>query len=604
MSDPRTTTLVALDTWPVRTVRYAAGLIIVSALINLANQKLVTSGIEARDVADSLFGLAIGCTMLTLSFTPMFRIHWRSIAWAGGALIVVCDAVTAAMHRELVMFLVTVMLMIVGTGAILPWSVRWQGSFVVFSVLAWAVVRVSVGLQSSDEAAAWIGVLVAAAIAQAVTMMRERHTREREQSDRQIRESEEKLRKVFEVSSDVITISAEGQYIDVNPAFEITGYTRAEAVGGSEPNLNLWPTSGDRQRFFEQVVALGQVKNLELSFRARDGTLIPCLVSAAKAELQGKPCIIAVSRDITHLKASERELIERREQALAASQAKSEFLSSMSHEIRTPLNTILGMTELLLETENNPERVRYLNAMMDNGNALLGLINDVLDLGRIERGKLTLEKTTFDLSDLIARLTEALGVRAREKELDLTAHIEPDVPTTLVGDPLRLRQVLVNLIGNATKFTERGSVRLTVSREPGGAPGSIWFEVTDTGIGIAPNQLEHIFDSFTQADSSTARKYGGSGLGLSIAKRLAELMGGEMRARSELGRGSTFSFSARFEVGSAPTQLAAAAAPNGNGAMPPLPHSTARKSLRIAGRRFSRQSPVGSGFSKKYASPC
>jgi len=392
--------------------------------------------------------------------------------------------------------------------------------------------------------------------------MRERHTREREQSERKIRESEEKLRKIFEVSSDIITISAlaDGRYIDVNPAFEITGYTRADAIGNSDLEFSLWRTAADRALFIDEVTSSGQIKNLELSFCARDGTIIPCLVSAARAELQGEQCVIAVSRDITHLKESERELIETREQALTASRAKSEFLSSMSHEIRTPLNAILGMTGLLLETPYNAEQRRYLDTMMDNGNALLGLINDVLDLARVESGKLILEQVDFDLADLVRRLTETLGVRVREKELTMTARIDPGVPTALVGDPLRLRQILVNLVGNATKFTERGGITLTVSRGPCGEPGSIQFSVADTGIGIAPGDLEHVFSTFTQADSSTARKYGGSGLGLAIVKRLVEQMGGMIWAQSELGRGSAFYFTARFGVQDASVQLAAIAA--------------------------------------------
>lgn len=550
MSNPTTTTALATDTWTVRAVRCAAALIIASALINLAKFKLVSDPYATLDLADTLFDLAVGCILFTLSFTVIFRAHWRSITWIGCALVVASDGVTSALHGEIVAFMVTIMLMMTGTGAILPWSVRWQGSFNILCVVAWSAMRLGAGRHDPDEAAQWIGVLTAALIAQAVTAMREYYAREREQSERKTRESEEKLRKVFDVSSDVITISslADGHYIDVNPAFEISGYTRAEAIGASDLKVSLWRTAADRMRFYDEVATLGQVKNVELGFRARDGTIIPCLVSAARAELLGQQCVIAVTRDITHLKETERELIETREQALAASRAKSEFLSSMSHEIRTPLNAILGMAELLLETPYNPEQRRYLDTMMDNGNALLGLINDVLDLARVESGKLTLEQVDFDLADLIDRVTEALGVRAREKELVLTARIEPNVPTALVGDPLRLRQILVNLIGNATKFTERGSITLTVSRDPSGEPGWIQFSVVDTGIGIAPGDLEQIFGTFVQADSSTARKYGGSGLGLSIAKRLVELMGGKISAQSELESGSTFRFNARFGV--------------------------------------------------------
>jgi CheY-like chemotaxis protein len=212
--------------------------------------------------------------------------------------------------------------------------------------------------------------------------------------------------------------------------------------------------------------------------------------------------------------------------------------------------------------------------MMDNGNALLGLINDVLDLARVESGKLTLEQVDFDLGDLVARLSETIVVRARQKELVFSARIEPDVPTMLNGDPLRLRQVLVNLIGNATKFTERGSIKLTVSCDLSTSePGSIQFSVADTGIGIAPRDLEQIFASFAQADSSTARKYGGSGLGLSIARQLVELMGGKIWADSELERGSTFHFNARFRVQDPATAVATAlthAVTLGNGAAHPI----------------------------------
>ncbi len=413
--------------------------------------------------------------------------------------------------------------------------------------------------------------------------MRERYTREREQSERKTRVSEEKLRKVFDVSSDVITISAlaDGHYIDVNPAFEITGYTRAEAIGESDLKFSVWPSAADRKRFQDEVTAHGQVKNLELGFRARDGTIIPCLVSAAITELQGEQCVITVCRDITLLKETERELIATREQALAASRAKSEFLSSMSHEIRTPLNAILGMAELLLETPYNAEQRRYLGTMMDNGNALLGLINDVLDLARVESGKLTLEQVNFDLAGLIDQVIETLGIRAREKGLVLTARIEPNVPTALVGDPLRVRQILVNLIGNATKFTEQGSIALTVSKDPSGEAGAIQFSVTDTGIGIAPSDLEQVFATFVQADSSTARKYGGSGLGLSIAKRLVELMGGKIWAQSELERGSTFHFSARFRIQDASTKLNLAPAVRNGAHAPARVPAPPSKPLRI-----------------------
>ncbi|MGH7839490.1 MAG: histidine kinase dimerization/phospho-acceptor domain-containing protein, partial [Candidatus Binataceae bacterium] len=207
------------------------------------------------------------------------------------------------------------------------------------------------------------------------------------------------------------------------------------------------------------------------------------------------------------------DLIAAREEALAASRAKSEFLSSMSHEIRTPLNAILGVTELLGDSELEGEQRRYLEVMSANGSALLELINSILDLAKIEAGRLQIESVDFDLVEMIDQTVSTLGPRAHGKGIELIARIAPEVPELLVGDPLRLRQILINLLGNAIKFTEVGEVRLTVEgKAQAGQPAELRFAVADTGVGIAPAQLETIFESFTQADSSTTRNYGGTGL--------------------------------------------------------------------------------------------
>ena len=254
------------------------------------------------------------------------------------------------------------------------------------------------------------------------------------------------------------------------------------------------------------------------------------------------------------LEAQERTLIEQSERlesargaAMAASKAKSEFLSTMSHEIRTPMTAVLGMADLLIETELSGDQRRYLDIMVANGNSLLELINSILDLARIESGRLQLEKTGFDITDLIDKTISTFGVRAHGKGLELIARIAPGVPERLVGDPLRLRQILINLLGNAIKFTELGEIVLEVEQDPeSNESGVLRFIVADTGIGIAADKLDSIFGSFNQADSSTTRLHGGSGLGLAIAHRLVGLMDGRIGVESELNKGSKFSFTAHF----------------------------------------------------------
>jgi PAS domain S-box-containing protein len=329
----------------------------------------------------------------------------------------------------------------------------------------------------------------------------------------------------------------------------------------------------DHERVAQAIRAYlaGQMPVFEIEFRARhrDGSY-RCFLSRGIAvrDAAGTPVrFVGTRTDVTHLKQIEEELRQAMEAAEAASRAKSEFLANVSHEIRTPLNAILGMTELALDTRLTEEQRNYLSTVHSSTNALLEIINDLLDFSKIEAGKLELDHADFSLRAVLGETLRALALRAHKKGLELIGHVNPDVPDALIGDAGRLRQVLLNLVGNAVKFTAEGEVVVQVSRiedrgsriEDGEAriedqraildPRSsilVHFEVRDTGIGIPCDKQQKIFQAFEQADNSTTRRYGGTGLGLSIASRLVGLLGGRITVESQPGLGSTFRFTARF----------------------------------------------------------
>jgi len=388
---------------------------------------------------------------------------------------------------------------------------------------------------------------------------------ERRKAEEKIKFERKRLQNIMDSMIDGITITdMEGRITSVNNAvLKQLGYEEDELIGKNLGEVFLEEEDAPRFKEIIEMLASGQmVKAQEFRAKRKDKTYFHVSVnlSVLSDPMGQTEEIVAVHRDITERKKREEALKKAKKEAEIANRTKSEFLATMSHEIRTPMNAIIGMAELLAETELDKSQRSYVEVSRNAGENLLGVINDILDLSKVEVGEIKLEKVGFDIVEVVEKTCDIMAFRAHKKEIELSEHINTEIPVDLIGDPLRLRQILVNLTGNAIKFTDKGEVNLDVnfaSKEEaeifkkgnGRKNIRLLFSIRDTGIGIPKNKKKTIFESFTQADSSITREYGGTGLGLTICKRLIELMRGNIWVESQVGKGSTFYFTAEFGIG-------------------------------------------------------
>jgi len=361
------------------------------------------------------------------------------------------------------------------------------------------------------------------------------------------------LASIVESSDDsIIGTDLDGSILSWNLGAEkLFGHTAEEAIGKHITILFRADHRADYLNSLRRVKRQEQIERFESVRVKKDGTPIDVsvILSPIKDTLGRLQGVLAIYRDITASKRADAELLKANEAAEAASGAKSTFLATMSHEIRTPMNGILGMTELALDSDLTSDQRENLELVHVSAESLLAVINDILDFSKIEAGKMEFESIPFDLRESLGETMKTLGFRAHQKGLELVYDVRPDVPAALLGDPGRLRQILVNLVGNAIKFTEQGEILVSVARESETSEAvSLHFSVRDTGVGIPAEKQEKIFEAFSQADGSMTRKYGGTGLGLTICGRLVELMGGHLWLESQTGLGSTFHFTAHLGI--------------------------------------------------------
>ncbi len=363
-------------------------------------------------------------------------------------------------------------------------------------------------------------------------------------SEALIRQSDEKNRILTNVTVEGIVIQKDGKIADMNPSMHrMFGYERAEMIGRE---LSDFIAEKDRALVRENIKSNNVLPYIVSAVR-KGGEAFIVVIEGRECQMSGEMVRASSVRDITRQKQAEADLIKAKELAENATRSKSTFLANMSHEIRTPMNAVIGFSGLMAKTDMTLKQQDYVRKIDASARALLGIINDILDFSKIEAGKLEIESVNFQLNDVINNIVEMVAVKASEKNVELLSFVSSNVPHALVGDPLRLGQILVNLASNAVKFTEKGHILIKAELISQDAAGCrIKFSVQDTGIGMTAEQVENMFTAFSQADSSITRRFGGTGLGLTISKRLAEMMDGEISIQSQPGVGSTFTYAASF----------------------------------------------------------